>query len=253
MIDTTTGLAVVIGATGAVGGAIREQLRSDGLPVIAVARDDAALRKLADHDPGVVPCPADIGSDEAGDRIRAACDGGSVCAIVQATGLPAAGPLDRIEPTALGDLVALKLGGLLRAVRAVDDLMGPRSRIVAIGGHFGSEPDPRTCGAGITNAALANLVRQLADHYGPREITSHLIAPGPLDTDRLRRIAETAATERGVDVDVVMDEYRHHSPLGRLTTVDDVAWAASLLLAPQADALLGSTLGLDSGARRGLF
>lgn len=253
MTSNDGGLAVVIGATGAVGGAIRERLRTDGLSVIAVARNEAALRRLADNDPGVTPCPADIGSDESGDRIRAACGGGEVRMVVQATGLPAAGPLARIEPAALGDLVALKLGGLLRAVRAVEDVMQPGSRIVAIGGHFGSEPDPKTCGAGITNAALANLVRQLADHYGPYGITSHLIAPGPLDTDRLRRIAETAATDRGVDVDVVLDEYRHHSPLGRLTTVDDVAWAASLLLAPHADALLGSTLGLDSGARRGLF
>ena len=46
MTDDDVDLAVVIGATGAVGGAIRERLRTDGLSVIAVARDEAALRKL---------------------------------------------------------------------------------------------------------------------------------------------------------------------------------------------------------------
>lgn len=246
---------VVIGATGAVGGAIRERMRRDGLTVVAVARDESALRRLADHDPGVIACPADIGSDEAGSRIAATCAQAevSVLAIVQATGLPATGPLNRIDPAALGNLVSLKLGGLLRAVRATEDRMRTGSRIIAIGGHFGSEPDPKTCGAGVTNAALANLVRQLSDHYGPRGITSHLIAPGPLDTERLRRIAESNAADRGIDVGTVLAEYRGHSPLARLTTVDEVAWAASVLLQPEADALLGSTLALDSGARHGLF
>jgi NAD(P)-dependent dehydrogenase (short-subunit alcohol dehydrogenase family) len=190
-----SGQAVVVGATGAVGGAILRRLRKEGLSVVAVARDAEALDQLAGADPGVRACPADIGQDAARDRIAGAvADGGPVRMVVQATGLPPTGPLERIEPDALGLVVALKLGGLLRLVRGVDGQLAPGSRIVAIGGHFGSEPSPRTCAAGVTNAALANLVRQLADAYGPRGVTAHLVAPGPLDTERLHRIAtETAA------------------------------------------------------------
>jgi NAD(P)-dependent dehydrogenase (short-subunit alcohol dehydrogenase family) len=118
-------------------------------------------------------------------------------------------------------------------------------------------PDRRhrrqTCGAGVTNAALANLIRQLADAYGPRGVTVHMIAPGALDTDRLRRFAAAHAEARGVSVETVLDEYRSHSPLGRMTTVDQVSWAVTQLLAPEADALHGATLALDGGARRGLF
>lgn len=255
MTAEEAGIAVVVGATGSVGGAIRERLRREGLTVVAVARDAVALKALADADPGVVACPADIGSDDAGAAVAATCAevGGPVRMVVQATGLPPTGPLDRIAPGDLGVVVALKLGGLLRAVRAVEDQLEPGSRIVAIGGHFGSEPEPRTCGAGVTNAALANLVRQLADHYGPRGVTAHMVAPGPLDTERLHGIAAATAADRGVDTETVLDGFRSHSPLGRLTTVGEVAWAVALLLAPEADALLGSTVALDSGARRGLF
>lgn len=256
MTTPSGGTAVVIGATGAVGGAIRRRLRDAGLTVVAVARDRDALAALTEADPGVVACAADVGSDAVAPAVAEAvtCAGaGPVRMLVQAAGLPATGPLDRIEPDALGRVVALKLGGLLRVLRAVEDRMAPGSRVVAVGGHFGSEPDPRACGAGVTNAALANLVRQLADHYGPRGITAHLVAPGPLDTDRLRGIAAATAAERGTDVETVLQAYRDHSPAGRLTTVDEVAWAVSLLLAPEADALLGATVALDSGARRGLF
>lgn len=173
--------------------------------------------------------------------------------VVQATGLPPTGPLQTLVPASLGTVVALKLGGLLRLVRAVDHALVEGSRIVAIGGHFGAEPSPRAAGAGVTNAALANLVRQLADVYGPRGVTVHLVAPGPLDTERLRGIASAAAEERGIGVDQVLDEYRAHSPLNRLTTTAEVAWSVGQLLAPEATALHGATLALDGGARRGMF
>jgi NAD(P)-dependent dehydrogenase (short-subunit alcohol dehydrogenase family) len=147
----------------------------------------------------------------------------------------------------------LKLGGLLRLIRAVEDRFIEGARIVAIGGLFGSEPTPETCGAGITNAALANLIRQLSDAYGPKGVTVHMIAPGALETVRLRRFAGAEAQERGVSVETVLDEYRSESSLHRLTTPDQIAWAVTQLLAPEADALHGATIALDGGSRRGIF
>ncbi|SHK28419.1 NAD(P)-dependent dehydrogenase, short-chain alcohol dehydrogenase family [Pseudonocardia thermophila] len=235
-------LAVVVGSSGALGSAIAARLRRAGLDVLGVAR-------------GAEPpdCRADIGSDDAVAVIAAAVGGRPVRMVVQAAGLPPTGPLATIEPDALGRAVALKCGGLLRLVRAVDGQLDRGSRIVALGGHFGSEPAPYACAAGVTNAALANLVRQLADAYGPRGITAHLVAPGPADTPRLRGLAAAAAAERGVDVAEVLAERAAESPLGRLVTPEEVAWAVAALLAPEADALLGSTLGLDMGARRGIL
>jgi NAD(P)-dependent dehydrogenase (short-subunit alcohol dehydrogenase family) len=244
--------AVVVGATGALGGAICRRLRAAGLRVLAVARDGAALEALAARDPGVVACPADIAADASVAPIRRAA-AGPVRMVVQAAGLPPAGPVTTVAPGALAAAVSLKVGGLLRLVRAVDQRLAAGSRIVALGGHFGAEPSPQASAAGVTNAALANLVRQLAHAYGPRGVTVHLLAPGPVDTERLRRLAASAAADRGVPVDTVLAEHRQASPLGRLVTAEQVAWAAALLLDPEADALHGSTLALDNGARTGIF
>jgi NAD(P)-dependent dehydrogenase (short-subunit alcohol dehydrogenase family) len=254
MADRVTpgGEAVVVGATGEVGAAIVARLRAAGVPVVAVARDRERLEQLSATDEGIRFCVADIGDDAAGAAIAAAVSG-PVRMVVQSAAVPPAGPLATIAPDALGHAVSLKLGGLLRLVRAVDDRLSHGSRIVAIGGHFGAEPTPQTCGAGVTNAALANLIRQLADAYGPRGVTVHMIAPGALDTERLRRFAAAAAHSRGIDVETVLDEYRSHSPLGRMTTVGQVGWAVTSLLAPEADAFHGATLAMDGGARRGLF
>jgi NAD(P)-dependent dehydrogenase (short-subunit alcohol dehydrogenase family) len=240
------GIAVVVGASGALGGAVAARLAGAGLTVVAVARTPGA---------GFVPCAADIGSDDAGPAIAAVVDGldGPVRMVVQAAGLPAAGPVETIEPDALGRAVALKCGGLLRLVRAVDGRLERGSRIVALGGHYGSEPAPYACAAGVTNAALANLVRQLAIALGPRGVTAHLVAPGPADTPRLRGLSAQAAERRGVPLEQVLAERAAESPLGRLVTPAEVAWAVATLLAPEADALHGSTLALDVGARRGIF
>lgn len=244
--------AVVVGATGEVGAAIVARLRRAEIPVVAVARAPDRLRQLSADDDGITPCPTDIGDDSSIAAIAAAVSA-PVRMVVQSAAVPPAGPLATIEPAALGRSVSLKLGGLLRLVRAVDDRLLEGARIVAIGGHFGSEPTPQTCSAGVTNAALANLVRQLADAYGPRGVTVHMVAPGALDTERLRQFAGAHAEARGVSVDTVLDEYRSHSPLGRMATPDQVGWAVTQLLAPEAVALHGSTLALDCGARRGLF
>jgi NAD(P)-dependent dehydrogenase (short-subunit alcohol dehydrogenase family) len=245
----TASIAVVVGSSGALGGAITARLRAAGLVTVGVSRDATA----GEVD---VACRADIGADSAGEAIAAAvaeAGDGPVRMVVQAAGLPSTGPLATVEPDALGRAVALKVGGLLRLLRAVDTRLAAGSRIVALGGHYGSEPAPYACAAGVTNAALANLVRQLATAYGPRGITAHLVAPGPADTPRLRALCAQAAAAREVPVEQVLAERAAESPLGRLITPGEVAWAVATLLAPEADALHGSTLALDLGARRGLF
>jgi NAD(P)-dependent dehydrogenase (short-subunit alcohol dehydrogenase family) len=244
--------AVVVGATGEVGAAIVLRLREAGVPVVAVARDHGRLEQLRATDGGITPCIADIGDDSSGEAIAAAVSA-PVRMVVQTAAVPPAGPLATIDPDALGRSVSLKLGGLLRLIRAVEDRFVEGSRIVAIGGLFGSEPTPQTCGAGVTNAALANLIRQLSDAYGPKGVTVHMIAPGALETERLHRFAAAEALDRGVSVGAVLDEYRSESSLGRLTTPDQIGWAVTQLLAPEADALHGATITLDGGARRGLF
>jgi hypothetical protein len=45
---------------------------------------------------------------------------------------------------------------------------------------------------------------------------------------------------------------RAESAIGAFTRVEQVAWAVGLLLAPEADALAGSTLFMDAGRRKGL-
>jgi NAD(P)-dependent dehydrogenase (short-subunit alcohol dehydrogenase family) len=245
--------AVVTGATGALGSAIVACLRSAGLQVVAVARSRPDLELLASGDDGVVPVAADLADDAATASLTDAFDG-RVRIVVHAAGLPPSGTVETLTASEITRGMDVKVGGLLRLLRAVEPHLGDGSRIVVLGGHYGYEPSPAAPLAGMVNAALSNLMRALADHWGPRGVTVHLIAPGPVDSPRMQAIAERTAGRRGggMTADDVLDEYRAGSPLGRLTTIEEVAWAVGILLAPEASALHGATLSLDLGRRRGI-
>jgi NAD(P)-dependent dehydrogenase (short-subunit alcohol dehydrogenase family) len=245
-------LAVVTGATGALGSAIVACLRSAGLTIVAIARSGSDLEQLASGDERIVPVAADLGDDAATSALAAALHG-RVRVVVHAAGLPASGTLEAITPGEITRGVDVKIGGLVRVLRAVEPHLGDGSRIVVLGGHYGYEPSPAAPLAGMVNAALSNLMRALADHWGRQGVTVHLIAPGPVESPRMQAIAERTAGRRGdTTPEQVLDEYRAGSPLGRLTTIEEVAWAVGILLAPEAAALHGATLSLDLGRRRGI-
>ncbi|MDR2188631.1 MAG: SDR family oxidoreductase [Azonexus sp.] len=242
---------VIVGATGAFGSVMIERLTRRGLGVVAVARGAASLAALAKANQRVLPCVADIAADASIKTIAAALPG-PVRMAVHGPGVSVAGGVLTVATAALAEAVNIKVGGLLRLVRAVDERLGVNSRLVAIGGHYGFEPSAYAAAAGVANAALVNVVRQLSLAYGERGVSAHLIAPGPADTERLRRIAADRAKLQGVSVDAVLAAMRAESSLGAFTEPGQVAWAVDMLLAPEAAAMTGSSLMLDAGRRRGL-
>lgn len=250
-MNTDKDLAVVVGATGAFGRQIVARLCASNLDVVAVARSAESLSELASLHRGLIPCVADIASDDAVAAIRAVLDR-PVRMVVHGPGVAVVGGILDAPTAALVDAVNIKVGGLLRLTRAVDKHLVKGSRLVAIGGHYGFEPTAYAASAGIANAALVNAVRQLSLAYGVRGVTAHLLAPGPADTERLHRVAADRGRQRGISAEAVLQEMCAESSIGAFTTPAQVAWAVSLLLAPEADAMTGSTLMLDSGRRRGL-
>lgn len=233
------------------GSVITERLAGRGFRVVAVARSAAELDKLAANSDRIVGCPADIGSDTAVDVIAGQLDS-PVRMAVFAAGLPVKGSVDTIEPSALATAANIKVAGSVRLLRAVRDRLAEGSRFVAIAGSLGLEPGPLDAGPGTANAALLNLMRQISALYGPRGVTTHTIAPGPIDTPRLRRFIEIESAETGQPIEEIWERYRSKTTLGRLPTLDEIAWLVETLLAPEAAVLHGCVLTADGGVRRAI-
>lgn len=248
-------LAIVVGASGAFGRVITARLVATGLEVLAVARDVRKLASVVDaHEGAVEAFAADICDDTSVQTLQEALQrrGQTVRAVVHGPGVVVAGGILSASPAALARSVDIKVGGLLRVVRAADAHLESGSRIIGIAGHYGLEPTPYAAAAGVANAALISAVRQLSLAYGPRGVTAHTLAPGPADTERLRRVAEDRAKLQGTSPETVLESMRAESSVGQLTTPEQVAWAVTVLLAPEASAMTGSTFMLDAGRRRGL-
>lgn len=238
-------LHLVAGVTGKLGGAIADRLLARGGTVLGVGRTreplDAAVERAAGR---LEACVTDIRSDDAVEQIREAIAGRPICMIVNAARPAAPGGVLDVPPSAVAEAVDVKAGGLLRLVRAADAALGEGGRIVALGGRLGYDPDPRAAAAGVANAAVANLVRQLAMVYGPRGVTAHVVAPGAVQSTGLDRPSLSALGHVTSTPDHVSQ-----TPLGRLPSPTDVAWAVDLLLEPEAAFLNGGSLIFDGGRR----
>lgn len=246
-------IAVVVGASGAVGTEVTRRLAGRGLEVLAVGRRQGPLRDLADACDGpVTPVVADVADDDAIATLRAAVDDRSVRLALLCSGLPVRGSVATIEPAMLALGTEVKIGGTLRLFRAVHDRLLDGGRFVAVAGTLGIEPGRGEAGPGVINAGLLNLMKQLSFHVADVGATVHTLVPGPMDTPRLRAIVAAIAEEEGADPAEVWTRYTDRTTLGRLPTVEEVAWLVERLLDPEAAALHGSVLHLDAGGLHGI-
>jgi NAD(P)-dependent dehydrogenase (short-subunit alcohol dehydrogenase family) len=231
--------AVVAGASGTIGSAVSTMLTGRGLRVLGLARAPDPGRGIRSVDLTDTDAVAAIGSEIDGD----------VRVIVQAAGPELGGGIRHVDPASVLAAMDTKVLGLLRIVRAVEHRLVRGSRIIAVTGHLGYDPVPASVGAGVANAALGALVRQLAAEYGPTGITSHAVAPGPVESPRLDRLIEHLATAGNVTTNDARQALLDGASVGRFATPDDVAWAVSTLLEDAAALANGSTLFLDGGRR----
>jgi len=87
---------------------------------------------------------------------------------------------------------------------------------------------------GVAKAGLIGLTRSMALELADFGITANAIAPGPIDTELLRREA--------------YEERANHIPARRLGTVDEVAHAALFLASPQSAYISGTVVVVDGGS-----
>ena len=91
--------------------------------------------------------------------------------------------------------------------------------------------------------AVLGLMRSLALELGPQGIRVNAVCPGVVDTAMMR----TTTAGWGAP-DQVLETFRKSTPLGRVSSADDVAASAAFLLSDDASSLTGTALLVDGGA-----
>ena len=91
---------------------------------------------------------------------------------------------------------------------------------------------------GASKAALESLVRHLAIELGPKKINVNTVSAGAVDTDALKKFPNR---------DLILSTALERTPMGRLTTPDDVADVTLFLCSQFATMIQGQVITVDGG------
>ena len=239
--------AIVCGGSSGIGLAVAEALASEGANVAIFARRREVLEREADRI-GALAVQGDLTIPQHLERlVQLTVDAfGALDVVVLNGGGPPASEAATLTSAAVDEAVALLLtshvtlvGHCLPHLRA-----SGHGRIVAIESSSVREP--------IDGLALSNAVRPgvigwlktLARELGPDGITVNAIAPGQIDTDRMRELhGGDAPSAKALE----------RIALRRLGTASEVGAVAAFLASERASYVTGTVVPVDGGLTRNLL
>ena len=237
-------VALVTGATRGIGRAIALALARDGAIVVGTATTDAgaasidaALKEGGHAGAGI---RLDVTDAAASDAAIADVEKrfGPVAILVNNAGITRDNLAVRMKDDEWDAIMATNLKPAFRLAKAClrGMMKARRGRIIQIGSVVGSTGNPGQANYAAAKAALVGFTKSLAQEVGSRNITVNCVAPGFVDTDMTRTLAEAQREALLARV-----------PLGRLGTPEDIAEAVAFLAGPRAAYITGATLHVNGG------
>jgi len=238
--------AIVCGASAGIGLGIAEALAGEGANVVMFARRRDPLEREADR-LGALAVRGDVTNaadlQRLVERTIDAYDGIDI--LVNNSGGPPRTTAVELTDTMVEEAVELLLLSVVRLTRLCLPYLGKHrhGRVINVTSSSVKEP--------IDNLALSNAVRPglvgwaktLARELGPQGITVNSIAPGRIDTERVREVYPDGPTE--ADLRAI--------PLGRLGSPREVGDVVCFLASDRASYVTGTVIPVDGGLTRALL
>lgn len=220
--------AVVLGASSkkGIGEAIARIFASEGAKVTVSGRNQSALTTLA-KDIGGSACVCDIAIEHQIEALfdHAASTFGGVDIAVNAAGVNMPGAIEGLTRDSLQTLCDIQFIGpalfIKQAAAAIEkNTLKSGGSIISL-----SSVTAELTGGGLgayaaTKAAVDKLVKVAAVEYGARNIRVNSISPG---------VTSTPMTEQIFDTPSMVSAFEKETPIGRLATPENVAFAALYL------------------------
>jgi 3-oxoacyl-[acyl-carrier protein] reductase len=235
-------IALVTGATRGIGAAIAERLARDGARVIGTAttaegaaRIDANLAAYGGR--GVV---LDVVKPESIGTVLEDIEAkqGAVGILCNNAGITRDTLLLRMKEEDWDAVLDTNLASVFRLSKAVlrGMMKARKGRIVSITSVVGLTGNPGQANYAAAKAGILGFTKSLAREVGSRGITVNAVAPGFIDTDMTRALAEAQRAALNAQI-----------PLGRLGQPADIAAAVAFLCSPDGAYITGETLHVNGG------
>jgi len=237
--------AIVCGASSGIGLGIAESLAGEGANVVMFARRLELLEQEARRIGGL-PVAGDVTSRDDLERVVRTTVGayGGIDILVNNSGGPPRSTAAELDAEMVEAAVALLLVSVVRLTGLCLPYLERSSagRIVNVTSSTVREP--------IDNLALSNAIRpgvvgwakSLARELGPSGITVNCLAPGRIDTDRIREVYPDGPSED--DLAAI--------PLRRLGTTREIGDVVAFLCSERASYVSGTVMLVDGALTRGL-
>ena len=238
--------AIVCGGSAGIGLGIAEALAEEGANLVLFARRPDVLEREAKR-LGALAVPGDVtvGTDlERLVRTTVEAHSGVDIVINNSGGPPRTSALE-LDELNIPDAVQLMLVSAVRLTSLCLPYLEQSAcgRIVNVTSSTVREP--------VENLALSNAVRPgvvgwaktLARELGPKGITVNSIAPGRIDTARIREVYPDGPTE--ADLTTI--------PLRRLGTPREIGDLVAFLCSERAAYITGTVISVDGGLARGIL
>jgi NAD(P)-dependent dehydrogenase (short-subunit alcohol dehydrogenase family) len=194
-----TDLAVIMGATGALGAATVDAFASRGDRVVAVARSRAEVSQLASKYPGVVTGDtADLTSRLAVDDLWERIDRvGTPRWVVNATGGYRAGKVIDSTPDDFTFMMDLNIGTAWWSCRAAARRM-QAGAIVNVSSRSGLVPEPGAAAYAVAKAGVITLTEVLAAELKASGVRVNVVVPAIIDTQVNRQALPEKLMQKAV-------------------------------------------------------
>jgi 3-oxoacyl-[acyl-carrier protein] reductase len=241
---------VVGGGSKGLGRAVAEELVAEGARVLVVSREPgAAARELGER---ATPCAADLATGAGVDAVVAAAAelGGLDGVLVNAGGPPIGNALDLSDDDWEGAFRTL-VGNPIRLLRGLQPQLRDGASILFITSSSVRVPIPGLDTSNVLRPGVAALVKCLAVELGPA-VRVNSLAPGRIDTERVRFLDKSRAARTGATADDVRARNAALIPLGRYGEPAELGRVAAFLLSPAASYVSGAAIQVDGAYVRAI-
>ncbi|MBD5147600.1 MAG: 3-oxoacyl-ACP reductase FabG [Oscillibacter sp.] len=237
--------ALITGASRGIGRAVARELARQGWPVCVnyLERRDAAeslAEEIRSQGGRAMIYQADVADGQAVARMAEAAREtlGPVELVVNNAGVAGQALFQDISDEMWNRYLAVNLGGARNTIRAALPHMISEKRgcIVNISSIWGLRGASCETAYACTKAAIIALTRSLALELAPSGIRVNCVAPGVIDTDMVQVLGRDT-----------LRDLAEQTPLGRLGTPEDIAYAVAFLASDKASFITGQVLGADGG------